>query len=517
MKVTGEPGSTPGGDRLPLGRPRRRRANSRLPGIIVSGRRMRDITADAWDAVEQTNSPPWIFQRGRVLTTIVPDDSGYPTLRALDAAALKGILDRVANFSKLDDRRAIPARPPTDVVTDMMSTESFPLPILRGVVETPVFAPSRELVSKSGYHEETGMFLYFPERTLARGVPDRPSAGEMALARSIIFDELLGDFPFVGDADLANAVATLLLPFVRLMMDGPTPIHVVESPTPGTGKGLLAEVVCIPSLGRGPAIMTEARDEDEWRKRLTAKLLQGPLVVLLDNVKHRLDSAALSAALTAETWEDRILGESRVVRLPITCTWLATANNPSLSLEVARRVVPIRIDSGLEKPSERKGFRHPKLARWARRNRGKLVWSALTLVQGWIAAGAPSGEETMGSYDEYTEVMGGILRVAGIPGFLTNRDRVYDEAEQELAAWEGFCTAWWEELGDRPVKAQQLLPLATERGLLSDRLGDLKENGGATKLGVALSKMRDRVVGGYRVRVGKDSNSKVATYRLELV
>jgi putative DNA primase/helicase len=41
--------------------------------------------------------------------------------------------------------------------------------------------------------------------------------------------------------------------------------------------------------------MTEGRDEDEWRKRLTSRLATGPAVILNDNLRRRLEDAALSA------------------------------------------------------------------------------------------------------------------------------------------------------------------------------------------------------------------------------
>lgn len=503
------------GPTLPIRRPKGPETNQKLPEIMVTERHMRDIVADAWRVVDEVNDPVWLFQRGRLMTDIVFDDSGSPVVRPMNAKMVKGLLDRTANFVKEDNEGKHPARPPQDVVGDMMSSAEFPLPVLRGIADTPVFAPSGTVVSESGYDAETGLYLYLRKIPKISAVPERPSREEIDQARSWLIDELLGDFPFVEQADLAHAVAIVLLPFVRLMIDGPTPLHMIESPTPGTGKSLLAETVCLPGLGKGPSIMTEGRDEDEWRKRLTAKLLLAPQVILLDNVKNRLDSAALSAALTAPVWEDRVLGESRTVSLPVTCIWIATSNNPGLSLEVARRIVSIRIDAKMELPSVRQGFRHPKLGQWAGQNRGKLIWAALTLGQAWIAAGAPDGKEVMGSYDAYAEVMGGILQVADIPGFLTNRDRVYDEVDQEVAVWSEFCAAWWDEYKDRKVRVKQLLQLAYEYGLLTDQPGIRDENGGRTKLGLALSKARDRVVGGFRIRVGFDSRAKSATYYLE--
>lgn len=57
-------------------------------------------------------------------------------------------------------------------------------------------------------------------------------------------------------------------------------------------------------------------------------------MVLIDNLRHELDASALAAALTAPFWEDRILGVSEMVRLPIRCTWIATGNNPAFSNEM---------------------------------------------------------------------------------------------------------------------------------------------------------------------------------------
>lgn len=129
--------------------------------------------------------------------------------------------------------------------------------------------------------------------------------------------------------------------------------------------------------------MTEVRDDDEWRKRVTAKLRQIPSLVLIDNLRAKLDSSAVAAALTAPFWEDRILGGSEMARFPIRCLWIATGNNPEFSNEMARRLVRIRLDPHEERPWQRTGFRHPDLMTWVRANRSRLVAACLTLCQAW--------------------------------------------------------------------------------------------------------------------------------------
>jgi hypothetical protein len=119
---------------------------------------------------------------------------------------------------------------------------------------------------------------------------------------------MLGEFPFTGEAERAHALALLLLPFVRPMIAGPTPLHLIEKPAPGTGATLMVDAMSLVTTGVGASVMVEGRDENEWRKRLTAKLRTIPTMLLIDNLCRRLDSSSVAAALTAPYWEDRILG-----------------------------------------------------------------------------------------------------------------------------------------------------------------------------------------------------------------
>jgi hypothetical protein len=51
-------------------------------------------------------------------------------------------------------------------------------------------------------------------------VPDDPTLQQIAAARSLLLDDLLGEFPFVSEAERAHALALLLLPFIRPMISG---------------------------------------------------------------------------------------------------------------------------------------------------------------------------------------------------------------------------------------------------------------------------------------------------------
>ena len=293
------------------------------------------------------------------------------------------------------------------------------------------------------------------------------------------------------------------------------PLHLIDAPTPGTGKGLLADMLTIPATGRSAEIMAEGRDDEEWRKRITAILIRAPGFILIDNVRRRVDSSALAAVLTAGHWTDRLLGQSKTVTLPVRAVWLATGNNVGLSNEMARRSVWIRLDARRDTPWTRTDFRHPQLGAWALEHRGRLIHACLTLIQAWLAAGRPAGTATLGSFETWATTIGGILAVAGVPGFLGNAHALYAQADEEVQMWRAFVLAWWDTHHQQEVGTEELYKLAIDETLLPEVLGDGGERSQRTKLGKALGRMRDRIIGPYRIVSEREDGKGRRLYRLE--
>ncbi len=474
------------------------------------------VSETAWEALREANDPPFLFRYGGLPAQIEKDDHGAAVVREITQDRLRYHLARAANwYSGRKEKKS--ALPPLHVVRDMLATPNPPLPILTRIVETPVFGRKGRLQEMPGYHRGSRTY-YAPGRRLdIPKVPIKPTKADVQRARRLIVEDLFGDFPFVGPAECAHAVALLLLPFVRDLIEGPTPLHLIEKPTPGTGGTLLADVVIRIVTGRPAAAMTEGRDEDEWRKRITSKLMTGPTVLLIDNLRRRLESAAVSAAMTAETWEDRLLGHTQQVRAPVRCAWVATGNNPSLAGDIARRTIRIRLDAKIDRPWLRKGFRHPNLRGWVARHRGELVWAALTLIRAWLKKGKPQSQKPLGMYERWVGVMGGILNVAGIPGFLENLEEFYEESDAEGAAWRTFVAAWWARFRDRKVGVSDLYPLVNPQQRHGDPIdlpiGEGTDRSQKTRLGKLLVGMRDRQFDGFRI-VKAGVRGRAQTWRL---
>lgn len=488
----------------PSSKPRKRD----LPEVQVNNRQLRDIIADAWDAVHAKNDPavssggrhPFLFLRSGGLVRLSSGEHGQE-IEPMEESSVFGMLARVADWMRVTDEACIDTSPVKDVARDMLVYPDERLPPLDSVATTPLFGASGDLVTKPGYHRAERLWFQ-PEDNLGDlDVPESPTPQDIEEARSLLTDELLVDFPFVDESDRAHVLAAMILPFVRRMISGCTPIHLVEAPMVGSGKGLLCNLIYLVATGSVSDGRTLASQDDEARKMLTAELSRGRPIILLDNTDERkkLDCPSLASVITSESWTDRLLGKTAMLTLPNRALWLVTGNNPALSMEIARRCVRIRIDPRVDRPWQRSGFKHPELVEWANENRSRLVRAVLVLVRAWIAAGRPMFHKRLGSFERWSGVIGGILDVAGIRGFMGSLEDLYENADAEGQVWREFTSDWWDEFGAAPMKVADLNDFCESRNLMVSARGEGSYRSQETRLGVALSRARDRVFSGLRI------------------
>src|SRR5215212_5542207 len=267
------------------------------------------------------------------------------------------------------------------------------------------------------------------------------------------------------------------------------------------------------------------RDDEEWRKQITAKLAAGGTMITVDNVEGSLFAPSLARALTARTWTDRILGRSETVTVSQRASWIATGNNIILRGDLPRRCYWIRLDAKQARPWQRENFRHPDLLSWVAKKRGELVGALLTIPRAWFAAGKPKAEGIphLGSFEAWTEIVGGMIAFAGVGGFLGNLKELYDKADESNAEWEGFLEEWWKHHGEDAITVKRLTKLISDEVLLKDALpGDLSEaldkgEGSFTRrLGKALAKRagtRYGERGWHVVEAGEERRAKLWSVR----
>ena len=470
-----------------------------LPTIVVNNRQDRELIEELFQSLFQSNEPPWLFQRDGFLTRVVETEDGGLSLESINVDAMMAFASRYANWISRSAVGVKEVSPPRQIVRSSLSIRETRFPTLRALVEIPIFDSDETLKTTSGYLPASQMYC---SPSVEVGPPETtPEALEAA--KDLILNHVFEGFPFVDQSSQAHAVAALILPFCRALIQGPTPLHLFEAPMPGTGKSLLLGAISRVVTGRAAEVVTGAKDTDEWRKRLTAVLLEAPSLITFDNLTDRVDNSHLAAALTAMTWSDRELGASRNLTLPINCTWLASGNNLQLSNEIARRTVLCRIDAGMSRPWQRtpETFKHPGLIPWVIESRTKIIQAALTIVQVGLNSKTQARIPTLGGFEEWSAVIGKILHAAGIEGFLVNAEQAYDEAVAEEDEWSEFINLWWTRHADRGVRTNELFELAWDENLLSELMGGGNENSQIVRLGIALRKMRGRTIEGKTIQL----------------
>lgn len=464
------------------------------------------MTRRATSALASTDpAEPPIYSAGDQLVKV--DAEGIT--REANPAQIEIELSEAARWYDPNARRAVD--PPPTFAAFLARVGEYPdVPRLERVITTPVLDVDGELVTQPGYHRDARTLLV-PSIGQVK-VPDAPTADEVSEARQLLLD-LVGDFPFVSDGDRAATLALLLLPFVRSMIDGPTPLHLATAPVQGTGKGKLIDTALAPGCGVVSSTPWTA-DEHEVRKTISSALRQGRVSIKWDNIAGSMASQSLALALTERVWDARVLGVSEMFVAPIHTIWAATANNAQLDRDLTRRTLMITLDHKVERPEDLSG--PPGTGRgWqfdlpshAVRNREQYVAAALTLARSWVVAGRPdpsADTPAFGSYEDYRRVIGGILEHAEIDGFLTNlhdaRAAASDEVGPEVEVFNLIST-----LGAVDVTT------AKPARLLAELDSDLLAASGTTShtgFGKWLGHRRNRIVNGRALRQARTRSSNV--------
>lgn len=373
------------------------------------------------------------------------------------------------------------------------------------ISHAPFVREDGTVVTDPGYDEATRTMLIPDPVFDGLKVPEDPSPDEITAARELILTEWLGDFPFDSDTDRANVLALIVTPAIRGMVPK-VPLAVVDGLQMGVGKNLLADSILTVYTGAAAEPMNWVPEADELRKQITAAFRTGAEFFVFDEA-HTIEGAPLAQALTAATWQDRILGVSTMANFPNVITWMSLGNNVQVRGDLTRRVYRIALRPRYANPQDRKAetFRHPgqsglDLLSWTRKNRCEVMAAILTLVRAWFAQGQPRPRRgvSFGSFETWEKITGGIVQTAGLEGFLDNLKVWRSESDFDTQYWQGHLGWLRETFGEEPFKTAQVREkaMADPPGYLAPpKLDDPSDKGYGKALGEAYSRLRGRRYG----------------------
>jgi hypothetical protein len=471
-----------------------------------------------------------IYQRSSTLVHILADPPAPPCLNrpegglrilSLPHPRLRELLTLAAVFVRDTGRDGLqPCHPPDWLVKAVGARgEWLDIPRLEAVVETPVLLADGTILQTPGYDPRSG--LYYSPAIDFPLVPEQPTRLEVEQAKVLLL-EIVTDFPFQTPAHRAAWFAAILTPGARHAIDGPCPLFAIDANVRGSGKTMLCDSIGIVYTGRLLARTGAPKDDEEARKKITSIALSAEPHVLVDNVTGSFGSSAIDAALTATTWSDRILGKSQMTgAVPLATIWFVTGNNMVFVGDTPRRTLPIRLESNLEKPEEREGFRHPNLLAWVRKERGRLAVAALTILKGYISAGRPDQKlKSWGSFEEWSRLVRHAVVWCGLEDPGATRPE-FVEASDSRAQQLRLLLAGWDQADPKRhgMTAEQAVNRATEAGceLLREvfaHLGTPDKPVSSRSLGMKLHHFKGRVCAGRRF-VRFDDTSRGAIWKVE--
>jgi DNA polymerase-1 len=476
-----------------------RTRSSDRPEVVFHGDNI-DFAVDIIDKMRDKYDGTRLFHFGGKLSERTPEG-----MNELDKDSVKWVIEESCRPMSVDrNGDTVPHSHYGNTISGMVLARPGYFSHLTKLSSSPFVREDGSICQTSGYDKDSETYLDLPEELKNVSVPEKPTKKEVNEAVSLLTEDLLEGFPFVTQADRANAIGLLLTPFIRGFVPT-TPLAVVDGRQPGVGKNLFADVVSLVVLGKQMELLTYTNDPEEMRKSLTSAFRSGQEFFCFDEA-HYLSGKYLAQALTAATWRDRTLGKSESVGYPNKVTWLSLGNQVQIGGDLGRRVYRINIGFDGENPENRprEYFKHPYLKEWIEENRAELVQACLTIIRYWFSKGQPEHDLpfVMGSFEKWQKIISGILGEAGVEDFLGNVTEWRSESDFSRQHWLQHFVWLRETFGDAEFTCGEVkskLASDPKDAETPPELEDTSAKNYTRELGRAYAKKANQVIEGHKL------------------
>ena len=415
-------------------------APSELPPIRLPGRNVYiSDFARQLGAVCSTNGvyvrgevPVYLDKRHNQLQRLDPDTmityaEGLAFLHKLEKSGEEFV--KIRESMKKETARAVLASTQFRVQQrEIWRVNAVPSPVLRADGSLALLAPG-------SFDHESGILT----------LPSDFSYREMPSEEAVIFlANLTAAFPMPGRDErgvsqaLAVWIAAFLSSFCLGMLDPAdlVPMFVFAANKQGSGKSLLVKLILWPLFGR-PSALQFGKDEEELRKVLDTEALANQSFLFFDNVKRAISSQALDMWSTQPTWKGRRMATQSGFEVPKQSVIYISANHPHPDKDADRRTVFCELFTEHADIRERK-FSHVINDSWLKRPevRNDILSAFWSLIVHWDRQGRPRGPRSLGSFESWAELIGGICLANGLPDPLDRSESIVagDEDSKDMRA-----------------------------------------------------------------------------------
>jgi len=318
-----------------------------------------------------------------------------PLLSRHDKYSLSHEIERHVAFEMQTEKDgARPVALPPAFVEHYLQYRDSTLPRVGAVVTAPLVLPDGTLLAPDGLDRERKL-VFRIDPALTAIVPPPASCTRQAVAAAMTYltNKWLTDVSsdFAGKCVVIGAALTVL---ERAILPE-RPAFFISAGQRGGGKTTTANMIAVATTGKRAPAAAWSSSEEERRKALLSYLSEGLAILVFDNIPRgaAISCPSIEKALTAETYSDRVLGQTESRTVPATSVLIFTGNNIAPKGDMASRSLSARIDVDRPDP-ENRSFKHPDPIGWTLANRGEILASLFTILLGNPQLRAPEPPRT---------------------------------------------------------------------------------------------------------------------------
>jgi len=419
--------------------------------VLVEG------TTDISNKSGQLVIPGWVeyeqLRHGRKFVTQTP------CITVLSSAALLDHLTREISFVRNTAKGPVPALPPKALLDAILSRTQYPgLQTLRCVVAAPFLRADGTIASAEGLDARTGIFHHRDPRCDLTHMIATPTRDD-ALTAVKTLRELLVEFPFADrpadgstGVDESVILAGILTCFVAGAVNR-APGFGVTANAAGTGKSYVFTLISLLATGRDAAMHQAPKDDHEFDTIIEGAVMEGQAHLFVDNVTKTLGNSARFCQVLTQRWMKIRPFFSKGADLEIENILNVWVNGINLRVtdDVTRRFLLANLVTSMERPEQRRFETSPEDL--IRRDRGRYVGAALTIMRAYACAGFPDVKGRDGkkcaplaSYEDWSRYVRQALVFAGCADPVASQealregDPTRDLFRRVAESWSSFLT-----------------------------------------------------------------------------
>ena len=273
-----------------------------LPPVILPGKGVciTDTANMLAEAYQDSHAEARLYNRGNAVFCVTRDNNGA-MLTALSSQRACSEFELVSTLLKIGQTGLEKTISSPATAKTLLSSSTFlnSIPKINLVTNSPVILKNEDNTCRvvNSYDAKSGI--------LSTGVP----AEEVPLDEAIkMLNNLLSDFSFQGAGDKSRALAALLTPALvsGKVLDARAPIMMLQADKSQSGKGFFTKLLGAVYNELPSTVAQRTGGVGSIDENFDAALTLGRPVIVIDNLRGKLNSPQMEAFMTADIYSARI-------------------------------------------------------------------------------------------------------------------------------------------------------------------------------------------------------------------